>query len=189
VTGRKVTVLTLAGVLGLGSGCATPPGTGGVRPALDVIWVATDLDVVAAMLDTAGVNSGDVVYDLGSGDGRIVIAAARRYGARGVGVDLDPALIAEARRNAARAGVTDRVTFLVQDLFQTDLRPATVVTLFLSPEVNLRLRPKLLGELRPGARVVSHHFDMGDWRPERTVEVPQVPHPRWIYLWRIPSAR
>ncbi|MCL6640087.1 MAG: class I SAM-dependent methyltransferase [Candidatus Rokubacteria bacterium] len=138
------------------------------------------------MLDAAGVGAGDVVYDLGCGDGRIVIAAARDRGARGVGVDLDPERIAAARRNARRAGVADRVTFLVQDLFATDLAPATVVTLFLSPEVNRRLAPKLRRELRPGARVVSHAYDLGAWAPERVIEVPVVPRRR-VYLWRLPA--
>jgi ribosomal protein L11 methylase PrmA len=132
------------------------------------------------MLDLAGVGPGDVVYDLGCGDGRIVIAAARR-GARGVGIDLDPARIREATASAARAGVTERVEFRVGDLFQADVRPATAVMLFLWPEVNLRLRPKLRRELAPGTRVVSHWHDMGDWAPERTVKVGRVP----VYLWTI----
>jgi cyclopropane fatty-acyl-phospholipid synthase-like methyltransferase len=139
------------------------------------------------MLQAANVGPDDVVYDLGCGDGPIVIAAASRHGARGVGVDLDPARIAEARRNAARAGVTDRVTFLVQDLFATDLRAATVVALYLSPEVNLRLWPKLRRELRPGARVVSHDHGIGDWRPERTIEVMRPARIHRVHLWRIPE--
>ena len=136
------------------------------------------------MLDAAQVGPGDVVYDLGCGEGEIVIAAAQR-GARGVGVDLDPARIANARVNAARAGVTDRVMFVVRDLFTTDLSPATVVTLYLGPQVNRRLRPKLLRELRPGARIVSHDFSLGDWAPERAVSVPQAPGHR-VLLWRVP---
>jgi SAM-dependent methyltransferase len=157
-------------------------------PALDVIFVATDLEVVRAMLDTAKVGPGDVVYDLGCGDGRIVITAAQRYGARGVGVDLDPERIREARDNAARAGVTDRVTFVQQDLFTTDVSVATVVALYLSPELNLRLRPKLLRELRPGSRVVSHQFDMGDWLPEGTLQVAVAGTSRRVFLWRIPES-
>jgi SAM-dependent methyltransferase len=156
-------------------------------PRLDVIWVASDLAVVTAMLEAANVGPRDVVYDLGCGDGRIVVAAAAKYGARGVGVDLDPQRVREARMNAILARVADRVTFEVQDLFATDLRPATVVTLYLAPEVNLRLRPKLLRELRPGSRVVSHQFDMGDWLPERTIDVPQFPLAKRVYLWRIPQ--
>jgi ubiquinone/menaquinone biosynthesis C-methylase UbiE len=154
---------------------------------LDVIFVATDLEVVHAMLEAAQVGPGDVVYDLGCGDGRIVVTAARRYGARGVGVDLDPERIREARENAARAGVGDRVTFLRQDLFATDVSAATVVALYLSPEINLRLRPRLLRELRPGSRVVSHQFDMGDWLPERTFEVAVAGGTRRVFLWRIPA--
>jgi ubiquinone/menaquinone biosynthesis C-methylase UbiE len=154
---------------------------------LDVIFVATDLDVVHAMLDAAKVGPGDVVYDLGCGDGRIVVTAASRYGARGVGVDLDPERIREARENAARAGVGDRVTFLLRDLFATDVSAATVVALYLSPEINLRLRPKLLRELPPGSRVVSHQFDMGDWLPERSLEVAVAGAARRVFLWRIPA--
>lgn len=181
-------VATLGGCAWSGPS-ATPPEAGQARPRLDVIWVASELEVVKAMLGAASVRPGDVVYDLGCGDGRIVITAAREYGARGVGVDLDPRRIREARANAIRAGVADRVTFAVQDLFATDVSPATVVALYLSPEINLRLRPKLLRELRPGSRVVSHQFDMGDWLPERTIEVPVFPSPRHVYLWRVPEAR
>lgn len=185
----SATVLPAIVVLVTAAGCgALPPAPAVPAPALDVIWVASEPAVVAAMLEVAEVGPDDVVYDLGCGDGRIVIAAARERGARGVGVDLDPARIAEARRNAERAGVADRVTFLVQDLFATDLRPATVVTLYLSPEVNRRLAPRLRQALRPGARVVSHAHDLGDWLPDRVVEVPTLPHPRRVYLWRIPPA-
>ena len=134
------------------------------------------------MVDLAEVGPGDVVYDLGCGDGRVLVEAARR-GARAVGVDLDPQRIAEARENARAAGVLDRVELRVGDLFQTDVRPATVVMLFLWPQVNLRLRPRLLAELRPGARVVSHWHNMGDWLPDRKIEVEGRP----IYLWRIPA--
>jgi ribosomal protein L11 methylase PrmA len=137
------------------------------------------------MLQVAGVGPGDVVYDLGCGEGEIVIAAAGR-GARGVGVDIDPERIVNARRNAARAGVSDLVTFVQQDLFATDVSPATVVTLYLGPELNRRLRPKLLRELRPGTRIVSHDFSLGDWTPERTVSVPQAPGHR-VLLWRVPG--
>ena len=178
----------LLAALLVAGGCA---GAGRVTssepPALDVIFVATDLEVVRAMLEAAKVGPGDVVHDLGCGDGRIVITAAQRYGARGVGVDLDPQRIREARDNAARAGVTDRVTFIQQDLFATDVRPATVVALYLSPDINLRLRPTLLRDLRPGSRVVSHQFDMGDWLPERTFEVVVAGAMRRVFLWRIPA--
>jgi len=188
---RGLAVLMTAGWLA--TGCvASGPGVAArdqSPPALDVIWVGTDLTVVEAMLEAARVGPRDVVYDLGCGDGRIVIMAASRYGARAVGVDLDPERIREARHNAERAGVTDRVTFLEQDLFAADVGAATVVALYLSSEVNLRLRPKLLRELRPGSRVVSHQFDMGDWRPERTIEVPVLPNVRLVHFWRIPGAR
>jgi SAM-dependent methyltransferase len=115
------------------------------------------------MLKVAKVGKNDILYDLGSGDGRVVITAAKRFGTRGVGVDIDPARIREARENAVKAGVAEKVKFLQQDLFKTDIHEATVVTLFLLPEVNLRLRPKLLSDLKPGTRVVSHNFGMGDW--------------------------
>jgi len=174
-------------LLGGCAGFSPAPTTSAPPPNLDVIFVATDLAVVYAMLEAAGVGSGDVVYDLGCGDGRIVIAAAQRYGARGVGVDLDPERIREARDNASRAGVADRVTFVQGDLFATDVSGATVVALYLSPEINLRLRPKLFGELRPGSRVVSHQFDMGDWAPDRSLEVAVAGAPRRVVLWRMPG--
>ena len=134
------------------------------------------------MLEMAQVTAGDTVYDLGCGDGRIVIAAAQKYGARGVGVDIDPQRISEARENAQKAGVADRVRFVLGDLFETDISPASVVTLYLLIELNIKLRPKLLAELRPGTRVVSHAFSMGEWQPERTAEVSG----NRVYLWRVP---
>ena len=148
----------------------------------DVPYVATPPAVVAKMLELAQVTQDDVVYDLGSGDGRIVIMAAQRFGARGVGVEIDPQLVWEAHDNAKRAGVADRVQFLLQDLFETDLRAATVVTLYLMQSVNLELRPKLWRELQPGTRVVSHDFSMGDWPPEQIVRVGG----SVIYSWTIP---
>lgn len=123
------------------------------------------------MLRVAGVNKNDVIYDLGSGDGRIVITAAKEYGARGVGVDIDPERVREANKNAQAAQVTDKVQFREQDLFKTDLREATVVTLYLLPDINLRLRPKLMRELRPGTRVVSHNYDMGEWKPQKKMQI------------------
>jgi SAM-dependent methyltransferase len=149
----------------------------------DVPYVATPPAVVAKMLELARVTPDDVVYDLGSGDGRIVIMAAQRFGARGVGVEIDPGLVLEAHDNAKRAGVADRVQFQLQDLFETDLRGATVVTLYLMQSVNLELRPKLWRELRPGTRVVSHDFHMGDWPPEQVVSVDN----HKIYAWTIPA--
>jgi SAM-dependent methyltransferase len=146
----------------------------------DVIYVPTPQPVVEAMLELAQVKATDVVYDLGSGDGRIVITAAKKYGARGVGVEMDPALVKKARANAAAAGVSARVRFVTQDLFVTDLRPASVVTLYLLQSINERLRPKLVRELKPGTRVVSHVFNMGpEWPPERTETIDR----SRIFLW------
>jgi SAM-dependent methyltransferase len=155
------------------------------KPArqLDVWYVATPHEIVNRMLDEAKVRPGDVVYDLGCGDGRMVIAAAKKFGTRGVGIDLDPARIKEARANAKAQGVDQLVTFRVADLFQTDLSEATVVMLYLLPEVNRRLKPKLFAELRPGARVVSHDFDMGrDWPADRYVKLGS----DGIYMWVMP---
>ena len=149
----------------------------------DVLHLPTPPAVVAEMLRLARVSAADVVYDLGSGDGRIPIAAARDFGARGVGIELDARLIALAHCNARDAAVVDRVDFRQEDLFGTDLREATVVTLFLLPELNRRLKPKLLAELRPGTRIVSHRFDFGDWPPERVVQSNN--HP--ILLWIVPG--
>jgi SAM-dependent methyltransferase len=178
---------TLAGCAGRTPGAADSQS--GDPVALDVIFVPTDLAVVNAMLSLAGVTRDDVVYDLGCGDGRIVIAAARDFGARAVGVDLDPQRIREARAHAARAGVGDRVTFRVENLFDTDIRDATVVTLFLSPELNARLRPKLLDELRPGARIVSHRYGIADWPPDRTLAVSVLETNTFVFRWRVPERR
>jgi SAM-dependent methyltransferase len=149
----------------------------------DVMYVPTPVPVVNEMLRLATVKSNDVVYDLGSGDGRIVIAAAQQRGASGVGIDINPDRIREANQNAQKAGVTDRVQFRQQDLFQTDFSKATVVTLYLLPELNVKLRPKLLRELKPGTRIVSHAFDMGDWKPQHVVEV----NGRKVYYWVVPE--
>jgi predicted RNA methylase len=149
----------------------------------DVVFEPSPERVVEEMLRLAEVHKGDVVYDLGCGDGRIVIAAARQFGARGVGIDIDPQRIKESRENARKAGVLGRVQFRNEDLFEANIQEATVVTLFLWGSVNLKLRPKLLRELKPGTRVVSHHWDMEDWAPEKQIEVDG--HP--IYLWRIPK--
>ena len=153
-------------VIGL-LGCST------LRPP-DVEYVPTPHEVVVEMLNMAEVTKDDVVYDLGCGDGRIVIAAAKQYGARGVGVEIDPELIKVCQEKARKAGVTDRVRFLLRDLFETDIREATVVALYLTPELNLQLRPKLFRELKPGARIVSHDFDMGDWKPDAMREMRNV---------------
>lgn len=156
---------------------------------LDVPYVPTTVQAVQAMLRLAGVQKNDVVYDLGCGDGRIVIAAAKEFGARGVGIDLDPQRIAEARENARQAGVENQVGFQEGDLFQADIHEATVVTLFLLTSVNEKLRPKLLRDLKPGTRVVSNTFEMGDWKPEKiiTVEDPADSYfSHKLLLWRVP---
>jgi methyltransferase family protein len=149
---------------------------------LDVIYIPTPSEVVTAMLQMASVGKNDIVYDLGSGDGRIVIAAVRDFGAkRGVGIELDAARVQEAVALARQAGVSDRVEFRRQDFFETDMRDATVVTLYLGEAINLRVRPKLQNELRPGTRVVSHAFSMGDWIPDVTRTVSG----RAVFLWMI----
>jgi SAM-dependent methyltransferase len=158
----------------------------------EVPYVPTTDEAVEAMLKLADVKSTDVVYDLGCGDGRIVITAAKEYGAHGVGIDINPQRIHEARENAKKAGVEDLVRFEVNDLFKANIRDATVVTLFLLQKVNLRLRPKLLKELKPGTRIVSNTFDMGDWKPdkEETLKSGDSGHglglSHQIYLWMVP---
>ena len=148
----------------------------------DVIFVPTPQEVVDAMLKLAKVSASDVVYDLGSGDGRIPITAAKTYGARGVGIDIDPQRIKEATENLKTSGMGDKVRFLNQDLFTTNISEATVVTLYLLPSLNLKVLPKLNSELKPGTRVVSHAFDMGDIKPQQTQNV----NGRTIYLWTVP---
>ncbi len=170
-----------AGVLVVAALTAATPAQRRLKPP-DVKYVPTPQNVVEEMLDMAQVTSADLVYDLGSGDGRIPITAAQKYGARGVGIEIEPRLVAEANENAKRAGVADRVWFLNQDLFETDFSAATVVTLFLMPRINQALIPKLQA-LRPGARVVSHMWDMGPtWPPDDTRDVNSL----MVYLWRIP---
>src|SRR6187455_1388702 len=151
----------------------------------DVIFVPTPQEVVDAMLKLAKVSASDVVYDLGSGDGRTPITAAKTYGARGVGIDIDPQRIKEAMENLKTAGVADKVRFLNQDLFTTNISEATVVTLYLLPSLNLKLLPKLNAELKPGTRVVSHAFDMGTAKPQETLNI----NGRTIYYWTIPIAQ
>ena len=163
----------------------------------DVHFVPTPQEVVMEMLRMARVTKDDVVYDLGCGDGRVVITAAKMFGARGVGVDLDPVRVKESNENAIKAGVIDRVKFFQQDLFEINLSEATVVSLYLLSELNLRLRPKLFRELKPGTRVVSHEFDMEDWKPDNLSTVPnmkvsyQPDHPITkdlnYYYWVIPA--
>lgn len=152
------------------------------KPRLDVPYVPTDPVVVQAMLKLAGVKPGDKLYDLGCGDGRIVITAASSYGARGVGIDLNPERITEAQANAKEAGVEEKVRFIQQDLLKSDFSDADVVSLYLLPSVNMKLRPQLWKQLRPGTRIVSHDFDMGpDWPPEQTIQVAG----STIYRWTI----
>ena len=148
----------------------------------DVIFVPTPNDIVATMLRMAAVTKKDTVYDLGCGDGRIIITAAQKYGARGVGIDIDPERVAEATENVRKARVADRVRIIRGDLFEADISAATVVTLYLLTDLNLKLRPKLLKDLNPGTRIVSHAFSMGDWKPERAADV----QGSTVYLWRIP---
>jgi SAM-dependent methyltransferase len=186
---RRRTLLLSAAA---GAGLALAPGRFAwaqdfaTPPKLDVPFVPTPQEVVDRMLALAKVGKTDTLYDLGCGDGRIVVTAAKQFGARGVGIDLNPERIAEAQSNAKKAGVEGRVKFRVADLFETDLSPASVVSLYLLPNINIKLRPRLWSQLRPGARVVSHAFDMGpDWPPEDTVDV----NGRTIYLWTITAAQ
>jgi precorrin-6B methylase 2 len=186
---RFLTALGALGVSGLARAAdqglpllaQAAPGT----RAPDVIFVPTPDDVVNKMLEMAKVTANDVVYDLGCGDGRIVITAAQRYGCRGVGIDIDPDRIREATKNVRRANVADKVKFIQGDLFETNISEATVVTLYLLTELNLKLRPKLMKDLQPGTRVVSHAFAMGTWKPERTERVSGSS----VYLWRIPPRK
>ncbi len=165
-------------VLGLLVSCGC-----GKIPGQDVRYEPTPMPVVRALLELAEVGPQDLVYDLGSGDGRILIAAADEFGARGVGIEIDPALVAQAQAKALEAGVADKVEFRLGDMYAADVRPATVVTLFLHPGPNLKLREKLRSDLQAGSRVVSYVWDMGGWKP---AEVRQVNEYR-IFLWRIPS--
>jgi hypothetical protein len=166
-------------LLAVWSGCARVPG-------VEVPDVRTPPEVVIEILRLARVGPDDVVYDLGSSDGRIPIAAAREFGARGVGIELDPDLVAESIRNARRAGVAGRTRFLEQNIFDADISDATVVVLYLSPDLNLRLRPKLLAQLEPGSRIVSHDFPIGDWKPDRVVNFKGPERTHVLSLWIVP---
>lgn len=181
---------TLGALLALGAGAcaglpATPTGgesARGVNFLPAVPYVPTRPEIVDAMLEMGAIGHEDVVYDLGCGDGRLVIAAAKRYGATGLGVDNQPEQINMAQSQAHWEGVSNRVRFSLGDLFELDTRPATVVMLYLSVELNIRLRPKLLAELRPGSRIVSNRFDMaGVWRPAKSVVVAGTP----VHLWHV----
>ena len=157
----------------------------------DVPYVPTTEEAVTAMLKLADVKSTDIVYDLGCGDGRIVIAAAKEYGSHGVGIDINPERIAEAKENAKKAGVANLVRFEENDLFDADIHEAGVVTLFLLSSVNLKLRPKLLSDLKPGTRIVSNTFDMGDWKPDKELRVGDPVQgfslSRKLFLWIVPE--
>jgi ribosomal protein L11 methylase PrmA len=152
----------------------------------DVIFVPTPTETVDEMLRQAHLKKGDVLYDLGSGDGRIPIAAAKQYGVRAVGIDIDPKLVEESRETARREGVENLVSFRNEDMFAADLRGATVVTLYLSDTLNVMLRPKLLRDLRPGSLIISHDFRMGDWAPEKSIRVPWKNLYRTVYVWTVP---
>lgn len=178
-------VAVLAVVLAQTDRLAGQQSTTEGTPALSLApYVPTPYEVVEKMLEMAAVTAGDVVFDLGCGDGRIPIMAAKKYGARAVGVDIDPARIAEANANAREAGVTHLVRFVEQDALTVDVSSATVVTLYLLSSSNLKLRPILTKQLRPGARIVSHSFSMGDWEPDRIEAVTASGYTRNIYLWK-----
>ena len=177
----RISILSLAIMAALAAPASAQTAPAPLRSP-DVIFVPTPQEVVDAMLKLAKVGANDVVYDLGSGDGRVPITAATTYGARGVGIDIDPQRIKEATENLKAAGVGDKVRFLNQDLFTTNISEASVVTLYLLPSLNLKVLPKLNAELKPGTRVVSHAFDMGDIKPQQTQNV----NGRTIYLWTVP---
>lgn len=173
--------------------CGQQAKTAAPKREPDVPYVPTTDQAVAEMLKLAAVKKGDIVYDLGCGDGRIVIAAARDFGARGVGIDINPVRIKEAKENAAKAKVESLVRFEESDLFQADFHEATVVTLFLLPAINLKLRPRLLEQLRPGTRVVSNTFDMGDWKADKESRVDDLDEETGLsthfYLWVVPERK
>ncbi len=181
---KQMLALGLVAVLG-----ATPSARASAQDAAtatrrpDVIYVPTPEEVVDAMLQVAKVTKNDVVYDLGTGDGRIPVTAAKKYGARGVGIDIDPQRIKDATENVQKNGVGDKVRIIQGDLFEANISEATVVTLYLLPSLNQKLMPKLMKELRPGTRIVSHAFDMGDWKPEQELDV----NGRKVYFWTIPK--
>ena len=179
---RSSVVLTVAAAVAL----AAPRGAS--AQDLDVPYVPTPMEVVSTMLELAAPTPDDSLYDLGSGDGRIVIMAAERYGTPGLGVELDSGRVATARQSARESGVQDRVRFIRGDLFDVDVSGASIVSLYLLPSVNRELRPKLLRQLRPGSRVVSHDFDMGAWQADSSVQVPEENGGRAnVYFWRIPA--
>lgn len=179
---KALAAASFAAVLLAGAAAVQAQATS-TPPRLDVPYVPTEQKTVEAMLDMAKVGPNDFVIDLGSGDGRIVVTAAKQYGAKGFGVDLNPQRIKEANENAERAKVTDQVKFYNQNLFDTKIGDATVLTMYLLPSVNLQLRPRLFTELKPGTRVVSHDFDMGDWQPDNHVDLGR----DQVFFWVIPA--
>ncbi len=189
-TARSLSRVAILAVLALSSALAQAPKP---KRTPDVPYVPTTEPAVEAMLSLAKVTKNDVVYDLGCGDGRIVVTAARKFGARGVGIDINPERIAEARENARKNGVEHLVKFIEGDLFEADIHEASVVTLFLLSSVNLKLRPKLLAELKPGTRVVSNTFDMGDWKPDKEFSLDDNGEGSYLshkfYLWVIPKEK
>jgi trans-aconitate methyltransferase len=184
-----LSALVLAVTLAVASAAVVAQPLKPLEKSPEVPYVPTNEKVVEEMLKVAKVGKNDVLFDLGSGDGRIPITAAKRWGTRGFGVDIDPDRIKEARENATKAGVADKVKFMQQDLFDTDIKTATVVTLYLLPEVNMRLRPKLLADLKPGTRVVSHNYDMGDWKPLQTITVKLPDGDHTVYYWVVPARK
>ncbi len=184
----RIYIHLIVGVLSVGVVAAQSASP---RREPDVPYVPTTDAAVRAMLKLGDVKKTDIVYDLGCGDGRIVIAAAKGLGARGVGIDINPVRIGEAKENARKAGIEKLVRFEENDLFDADIHEATVVTIFLLPNINLKLRPKLLHDLKPGTRVVSNTFDMGDWKPDKEVIVPDTEADAYLshrlYLWTVPA--
>ena len=178
---RYLTAIIFLIVCSVCSVSAQKPST----PTPDVVYVPTSQTVVDAMLKLAKVTKDDLVFDLGCGDGRIVIAAAKQFGAKGIGIEIDRELVKRAEENAKQEQVTDKVKFIEEDIFKTDFRRATVVMLYLSPSVNLRLRPRLIKQLKPGTRIVSHDFDLGDWKPDQTIKVENAT----LHFWTVPAKK
>ena len=183
---RAVLVPALSLVLAAAVAVGVHAQTAAPQKTPDVQFVPTDEKIVTKMLEMAQVTKTDHLIDLGSGDGRIVITAAKRYGARGMGVEIDPALVQKARENAQAAGVADRATFVEGDIFEANIRDATVITMYLLADINMRLRPKLLSDLKPGTRIVSHNYDLGDWKPARTATVSVGGIEHTVYFWVVP---
>ncbi len=172
-------------LLAVGGGSAFAQTAAAPTRSPDVPFVPTPQNVVEAMLKLGEVKKGDILYDLGSGDGRLVITAAKLYGVKGTGIDIDPKRIEESNANAKKEGVENLVKFVNRDLFESDFHDATIITLYLLPGINLKLRPKLWKELKPGTRIVSHSFDMGDWQAQKQIDVDG----RVLYFWTIPATR